>query len=191
MILNSTLGLCGEKCPKCRICEKSLVEKITDRLFGLDISENQFIELVDCGHTVQVSQLDTHVQYQVEKNIVQMISCPQCLTPIRKTVRYHSYINECLRNIEKVKKIMRGQDDHLRKMTKDSRKKFEEKLSSTKKLDKKDKDILMKQFNVAFTKKNIPNSQHHRCKDLCIRLLLDMNVTEKMIQEFGNIRNIN
>ena len=59
------------------------------------------------------------------------------------------------------------------------------------KLGKKDKDILMKQFNVAFTKKNIPNSQHHRCKDLCIRLLLDMNVTEKMIEEFGNMGNIN
>ena len=59
--------------------------------------------------------------------LFQSICCPQCLTPIRKTIRYHSNISECLRSIDEVKKKMRGQEDDLKKMMKDSRKNFEDK----------------------------------------------------------------
>ena len=144
--------------------------------------------LVDCGHIVEASQLDTHVQYQMQDNTVRLISCPQCLTPIRKTVRYHSETNQFLRSIEQVKEKIRGEQKGLNKMVEDVKRKFSNKLEKLRRLPQTDRDMLMKMLKDALAKKNIFNSQHILSKEHCIWLLLELARSEQMIQDFGKKR---
>ena len=46
-----------------------------------------------------------------EENVIQMKRCPRCSVPIRRSLRYGNIIKQQLRDIEKVKMIMRQKAD--------------------------------------------------------------------------------
>ncbi len=103
------IGLCGDKCPnKCRICDH---EEVTEIFFGTeDDPEARFIQLLDCGHIVEHTAMDTYMGMDDnpqanagEQVAIKLKECPKCRTPIRKNLRYGSHINSSLAAIEMVK----------------------------------------------------------------------------------------
>lgn len=104
------IGLCGEPCPKkCRICNK---DEVTEIFFGFEDEEDAcFVELVDCGHILESSGMDTYMKGQSdpeEGSAIKLKECPKCKTPIRKNLRYGTIINKTLNEIEKVKERILG-----------------------------------------------------------------------------------
>ncbi|OCT62801.1 NFX1-type zinc finger-containing protein 1 [Xenopus laevis] len=104
------IGLCGEPCPsKCRTCNK---DEITQIFFGNeDESDACFIELEDCGHIFERSGMDQYVTTDItsqEEMSIKLKVCPKCQTPIRKNLRYGTFINRTLDEIEQVKKKILG-----------------------------------------------------------------------------------
>ena len=81
-------------------------------LFGPeDEDDARFIQLVDCGHLLHAESMHTWIDKAVKENVVQLPECPKCKTPIRKTLRFNSQINEHLEKVEKVKAKLRGEED--------------------------------------------------------------------------------
>ena len=76
-----------------------------------DEDDARFIQLVDCGHLLHAESIDTWVNEAVKENVVRLPECPKCRTPIRKTLRFNSQINEHLEKVEKVKAKLRGEED--------------------------------------------------------------------------------
>ncbi len=102
------IGLCGEPCPKkCRECNRA---EVTTILFGNeDEPDARFVELEDCQHIVEVNSLDQWMSLKSEKGqSVQLKVCPVCKTPIRRNLRYGSYVNAALKDIETVKARLFG-----------------------------------------------------------------------------------
>ena len=100
------IGVCGEKCPTlCRKCNKDEVEEI---FFGTeDKSDAMFIQLQDCPHFFEVFSLDkwmkTSTVGEGETHEIQLRKCPQCSTPIRRSLRYGNEIKATVREVEEVK----------------------------------------------------------------------------------------
>jgi len=96
------IGLCGEKCPsKCRICHKDEVCAI---FFGSEDEKGaRFMELQDCGHIFEVEGLDTWMK-QETSSVIMFKACPQCKTPIRKSLRYGNQIKRVLMDIDSIKR---------------------------------------------------------------------------------------
>ncbi|XP_069003772.1 NFX1-type zinc finger-containing protein 1 [Embiotoca jacksoni] len=115
------IGLCGDKCPnKCRICNH---DEVTEIFFGTeDEPEASFIQLEDCGHIIEHTAMDKHMMldYDTENNegevvAIKLKECPKCKTPIRKNLRYGSFINRSLAEIEMVKEKINGQQPDIEK----------------------------------------------------------------------------
>ena len=98
------VGICGDFCPRlCRICDKDELQTIF--LGREDEPDALYIELVDCGHTFEVNDLDYWME-EMEKNetsAIQLKVCPKCKTTIRETLRYSNIVKRTLADIEKVK----------------------------------------------------------------------------------------
>jgi len=71
--------------------------------------------LVDCQHLIHAESLDKWVADSVVANAVRLPVCPKCNSPIRKTLRYNSAINDHLKQVEKVKAKLRGEEDSKHK----------------------------------------------------------------------------
>ncbi|KAE8575514.1 hypothetical protein XENTR_v10003856 [Xenopus tropicalis] len=107
---HTCIGLCGEPCPsKCRACD---TEEITQIFFGTEEEPNAcFIQLEDCGHIFERSGMD---HYMTTNNLsqeginIKLKVCPKCQVPIRKNLRYGTFINRTLDEIEQVKKKIQG-----------------------------------------------------------------------------------
>ncbi|XP_071505637.1 NFX1-type zinc finger-containing protein 1-like [Diadema antillarum] len=57
------IGLCGEVCPKmCRVCDKADLKQISLRHERSDTL--RYIQLEDCGHVFEVTELDNHLGYR-------------------------------------------------------------------------------------------------------------------------------
>ena len=105
------IGLCGEPCPaKCAVCNSD--DPDFEVFFGPeDEKDARFVQLVDCGHLIHAESIDTWVNKAVEEKVVGLPVCPKCRTPIRRTLRFNSQINEHLAKVEQVKAKLRGEED--------------------------------------------------------------------------------
>ncbi|XP_052785302.1 NFX1-type zinc finger-containing protein 1-like [Mya arenaria] len=122
------IGLCGEPCPTdCRVCDK---QKVTEIFFGDEDEEDaRFVLLQDCRMRCifEVNGMDTYMETKVdEKGEIKLKDCPKCRTPIRRTVRYRSTINQTLTDIEQVKSRVLVNKTRLRKLREDIRQTLEE-----------------------------------------------------------------
>ena len=98
------VGICGDFCPRlCRICHKDKLQTIF--LGHEDEPGALYIELVDCGHTFQVDDLDYWMEKMEENETaaIQPKVCPKCKTAIRESRRYGNVVKKTLAYIEKVK----------------------------------------------------------------------------------------
>ncbi|XP_052785303.1 NFX1-type zinc finger-containing protein 1-like [Mya arenaria] len=125
---HSCIGLCGEPCPAdCRVCDK---QKVTEIFFGDEDEEDaRFVLLQDCRMRCifEVNGMDTYMKTKVdEKGEIKLKDCPKCRTPIRRTIRYRSTINQTLTDIEQVKSHVIANKTRLRKLRKDIRQTFGE-----------------------------------------------------------------
>ncbi len=93
------IGLCGEECPNlCLICDSP-----PDICLGSEEDEGaMFIELKDCRHVFEVSDLDRWMELETEE--VQLKGCPRCKTSVRKSLRYSNIIKTTLRDFEEIKR---------------------------------------------------------------------------------------
>ncbi|XP_046375708.2 NFX1-type zinc finger-containing protein 1-like [Haliotis rufescens] len=112
------IGMCGEPCPKlCRHCDK---DKMPDVLLGNEDEPNaRFIELEDCKHIFEVTDLDRFMDESSEdkdKTLVQLKTCPRCLTPIRRNLRYGNIIKQALSSIEKAKRKVIGDNKNVKEL---------------------------------------------------------------------------
>ena len=111
------IGLCGEPCPTdCRVCDK---QKVTEILFGGEEEPDaRFVLLEDCRHIIESDALDMWMDQTPEesKTTIQLKVCPKCKTPVRKSFRYGSIINNALNDIERVKKRILGSQDRVRQL---------------------------------------------------------------------------
>ncbi|TKS70677.1 Zinc finger-containing protein 1 [Collichthys lucidus] len=126
------IGLCGDKCPdKCRICNH---DEVTDIFFGTeDDPDTYFIQLQDCGHIIEHTGMDTWMDDNQQANegeqvAIKLKECPKCRTPIRKNLRYGSYINSRLAEIEMVKMKINGQQTDIEKHRKSLQNQWKENL---------------------------------------------------------------
>jgi len=77
---------------------------------GMPLSQadkkDRFIMLTDCRHLFEFHALDEWFRKQMEgtNGAIKLMECPTCRKPIRKSVRYGSFVNAALNDIEKVKK---------------------------------------------------------------------------------------
>ncbi|CAB3987453.1 NFX1-type zinc finger-containing 1-like [Paramuricea clavata] len=111
------VGVCGDFCPRlCRICDKEELQTIF--LGNEDEPDALYIELVDCGHVFEVSDLDHWMELEGKKEdgsiVIQLKVCPKCKTVIRRSLRYGNIIKKTLANIENVKKIKLEEQRQLR-----------------------------------------------------------------------------
>ncbi|XP_078457991.1 NFX1-type zinc finger-containing protein 1 [Lampetra planeri] len=107
-------GLCGEPCPdKCRACDGAELAEI---FFGSeDEPSARFVQLEDCKHVLEASGLDRWMSQDEEgkegdATSIRLKVCPKCRTPIRRNLRYGNVVKKTLRDIEEVKRRMRGGD---------------------------------------------------------------------------------
>uniref|UniRef100_A0A914YV12 RZ-type domain-containing protein n=1 Tax=Panagrolaimus superbus TaxID=310955 RepID=A0A914YV12_9BILA len=127
------IGVCGEECLEiCKICDSEKYEEIQEVFFGTEEEEDaKYIQLKDCGHIFEVSGLDQWVKSKLPNNdsntieIVEIL-CPRCKTPIRRSKRYISLLNQRSVDIEQIKLQIRGLTVAEKK---DEQKKFSEELN--------------------------------------------------------------
>lgn len=98
----------------------------------------RFVELIECGHVFEVSVLDTYMDMDnAGATAVKLKQCPECSSPIRRTLRYSNIVKTKLQQIEEVKKrvigfqkVKRGNDMLKVKKYLAARQEFMEGLSS-------------------------------------------------------------
>ena len=117
------IGFCGEKCPSlCRVCNKDEVEEI---FFGNEDEEDaRFVELLDCKHVFESGGLDMWMGLDAtgnEASAINIMQCPKCKTPIKKSKRYGNKIKRKMFDIETVKKAV---NDSYNKDAQELRKRF-------------------------------------------------------------------
>ena len=109
------VGICGDFCPRlCRICDKDKLQTIF--LGREEEPDALYIELVDCGHTFQVDDLDYWMERMEENKTaaIQPKVCPKCTTVIRETRRYGNIVKKTLAYIEKVKEKKQDEQRQLK-----------------------------------------------------------------------------
>ncbi|XP_073534627.1 NFX1-type zinc finger-containing protein 1-like isoform X8 [Phyllobates terribilis] len=96
------IGFCGEPCPKkCRVCDADEVQEL---IFGNETkSDARFVQLMDCPHFFEETSFSEWMVSKEEDQIIKLKSCPKCLKPIRKSLRYGNLIKQTLSDLEKVK----------------------------------------------------------------------------------------
>ena len=120
------IGLCGEKCPRlCRICDK---DEVTETFFGTEDEPGAlFVELIDCGHVIEVGAMDSYMALQpeteedlserwgesVETQSIKLKGCPKCNTPIRRSFRYADIVKQLLHDIDVVKQKMLDEETNM------------------------------------------------------------------------------
>ena len=114
------IGLCGEPCPTdCRVCDQ---EKVTTIVFGYeDEPDARFVLLDDCRHIIESKALDQWMDQTAEHSntAIQLKRCPHCRTPIRKSYRYGTIINNTLNDIEAVKRRILGNQNRVKDLERD------------------------------------------------------------------------
>ncbi|XP_071160029.1 NFX1-type zinc finger-containing protein 1-like isoform X1 [Mytilus edulis] len=114
------IGLCGEPCPNlCKICHNDIVTEVF--LGSEDEVEARYVQLEDCGHLFESSDLDRWMDMISEGNndtAIKLKECPRCKTAIRRNLRYGNMIKQALRDIESVKRRMLGDDVRKSQMEK-------------------------------------------------------------------------
>ena len=108
-------GLCGEQCPVdrngdiiCRICDKKKWNELLQDIFGTEEEAGaRFIQLVDCGHIFEVTELDRWMDMHPEdgRQTIQWKTCLTCKRPILKTLRYCNIAKQTLADMNKVKAV--------------------------------------------------------------------------------------
>ncbi|KAF9797452.1 hypothetical protein SFRURICE_005928, partial [Spodoptera frugiperda] len=84
-------GLCGEPCPDiCQICRPEQFP--TDFLGDAYGDSDKFILLQDCGHILEVDDMDTLMLGDQEN--IKIRTCPFCRKPIINTNRYKDIVNK-------------------------------------------------------------------------------------------------
>lgn len=100
-------GLCGEVCPKfCKDCTTRAAERSSTK----NSSDKSFIRLFDCGHVVDVQEMDQLMelvslpsrQHEIASPL-QTKTCPKCSTPIRFSYRYERIVKQSNSVVEKIK----------------------------------------------------------------------------------------
>ena len=120
------IGLCGEKCPRlCRICDK---DEVTETFFGTEDEPGAlFVELIDCGHVIEVGAMDDYMALQPEteeelsegqgesaqSQSIKLKGCPKCNTPIRRSFRYADIVKQLLHDIDVVKQKMLDEETNM------------------------------------------------------------------------------
>ncbi|XP_073534653.1 NFX1-type zinc finger-containing protein 1-like isoform X2 [Phyllobates terribilis] len=96
------IGFCGEPCPKkCRVCDADEVQEL---IFGNEAQPDaRFVQLMDCPHFFEVKKFSEWMVSKEEDQIIKLKSCPKCLKPIRKSLRYGNLIKQTLSDVEKIK----------------------------------------------------------------------------------------
>ena len=119
------IGLCGEKCPTlCRTCDK---ETVTDIFLGSEDEPNaRFVQLEDCGHIFEVSDLDHWMDQQDNDSTIKFKCCPRCSISIRRNLRYGNIIKQTLFDLEEVKKQISGADKNRNELWKTHKQKQHE-----------------------------------------------------------------
>ena len=64
----------------------------------------RFVYLPDCGHTIEVSALDTWMLMENEENGIRRKCCPRCMTVISSCLRYGDVIKKNFEDVVLVKK---------------------------------------------------------------------------------------
>ncbi|GLJ17597.1 hypothetical protein SUGI_0306460 [Cryptomeria japonica] len=113
---HTCIGFCGEPCPNlCRVCHPNHVDVITHITLQEYKSSDRFVQLIDCGHGFEVSGLDAWMDMDdrvLEAELgavsVKLKQCPECRTPIRRSLRYSNIVKVRLQQIEEVRKIVLG-----------------------------------------------------------------------------------
>ena len=97
------IGLCGENCPTvCAVCQPNKVLSMLADGRGNKTEPSRCIQLIDCGHIVNVEEMDNWMLRKLG-NDVQLMRCPKCSTPISFSHRYGNIIKRTLKGIENVK----------------------------------------------------------------------------------------
>ncbi|XP_069588374.1 NFX1-type zinc finger-containing protein 1-like [Ranitomeya imitator] len=96
------IGFCGEPCPKkCRVCDADEVQEL---IFGNEAKPDaRFIQLMDCPHFFEVTKFYEWMVRKDEDQVIKLKSCPKCLKPIRKSLRFGNLIKQTLSDVEKIK----------------------------------------------------------------------------------------
>ena len=100
------IGVCGEPCLSiCRQCiTQDEFETTIPIFFGNEHEEDaRFIVLEDCGHVMEVTDLDRWMDLKDEQQQVKWKCCPQCNTPVMKTLRYSNISKSILNDMNKIK----------------------------------------------------------------------------------------
>ncbi|CAH2283721.1 Hypothetical predicted protein [Pelobates cultripes] len=101
------IGFCGEPCPnKCRICN---ADEVNENVFGKKVyPDAKFVQLLDCPHMFEVTSFTEWMNQEEEGKVIKLKSCPKCLIPIRRNVRYGNLIKQTLLDLESVKERIVG-----------------------------------------------------------------------------------
>ncbi|KAM4026832.1 NFX1-type zinc finger-containing protein 1-like [Anomaloglossus baeobatrachus] len=96
------IGFCGEPCPKkCRVCD---ADEVKELVFGNEAEPDaRFVQLMDCPHFFEATKFSEWMIRQEEDQTIKLKSCPKCLKPIRKCLRYGNLIKQTVSDLEKVK----------------------------------------------------------------------------------------
>ncbi|KAM4026831.1 NFX1-type zinc finger-containing protein 1-like [Anomaloglossus baeobatrachus] len=96
------IGFCGEPCPKkCRVCD---ADEVKELVFGNEAGPDaRFVQLMDCPHFFEATKFSEWMIRQEEDQTIKLKSCPKCLKPIRKSLRYGNLIKQTVSDLEKVK----------------------------------------------------------------------------------------
>ncbi|XP_077125746.1 NFX1-type zinc finger-containing protein 1-like [Ranitomeya variabilis] len=96
------IGFCGEPCPKkCRVCD---ADELQELIFGNEGKPDaRFVQLMDCPHFFEVTKFYEWMVRKDEDQVIKLKSCPKCLKPIRKSLRFGNLIKQTLSDVEKIK----------------------------------------------------------------------------------------
>nr|XP_021188213.2 NFX1-type zinc finger-containing protein 1 isoform X1 [Helicoverpa armigera] len=88
-------GLCGEPCPPvCNVCRPG--DFPTDFLGDEYTDDDKFILLQDCGHVLELDNMDTLMLGDQEN--IKIRTCPFCRKAIINTARYKDVVNKMFKN---------------------------------------------------------------------------------------------
>lgn len=83
-----------------------------------DEPDARFVLLEDCRHIIESNALDQWMDETADdsKTTIQLKRCPTCRTPVRKSFRYGSIINNTLKDIEAVKRRILGNQTRVKEL---------------------------------------------------------------------------
>eukprot|EP00735_Rhodelphis_limneticus_P012595 TRINITY_DN58_c0_g1::TRINITY_DN58_c0_g1_i1::g.14803::m.14803 TRINITY_DN58_c0_g1::TRINITY_DN58_c0_g1_i1::g.14803 ORF type:complete len:248 (+),score=34.89,sp/Q8R151/ZNFX1_MOUSE/39.55/5e-29,sp/Q8R151/ZNFX1_MOUSE/44.90/3e-15,sp/Q8R151/ZNFX1_MOUSE/43.37/2e-07,zf-RING_2/PF13639.1/1.5e+04,zf-RING_2/PF13639.1/1e-06,zf-RING_2/PF13639.1/1.5e+03 TRINITY_DN58_c0_g1_i1:1033-1776(+) len=106
------IGLCGEKCPDCRVCKGTTECTISLKTLAEFEPDERAYVLPECGHHFMVEMLDQYFEVGASNEGHQSIklpSCPTCRRTVYTAGRYNQYIKRQMKLLNEVKKKMNAQ----------------------------------------------------------------------------------